>query len=78
MEVEFELDTLLAVESDKYPENITVLARGDLRTSFTINIIVNLTGGTASMWNVLHIILPPTCYSSFVQSVLQMYCALKY
>ena len=59
MEVEFELDILLAVESDNDPENIIVLARGDLRTSFTINIIANVTGGRAGMWSVLHIILPP-------------------
>ena len=52
LEVEFELDTLLAVESDDDPENIIVLARGDLRTSFTINIIANVTGGGAGMWSV--------------------------
>ena len=62
LEVEFELDTLLAVESDD-PENITVLARGDLRISLTINIIVILTGGGASTWRALHIILSHTCYS---------------
>ena len=50
MEVEFEIDSLLAVESDKYPENITVIARGDLRTSFTINLKV--AGGMAGMWSV--------------------------
>ena len=59
LEVEFELDVLLAVESDEDPENIIVLARGDLRTSFTINIIANVAGGGAGMWSVLHIILPP-------------------
>ena len=61
MEVEFQLDTLLVVESDDDPENITVLARGDLRTSFTINIIIaNITAGGAGTWSVLHIILPST------------------
>ena len=61
MEVEFQLDTLLAVESDDDPENITVLARGDLRTSFTINIIIaNINAGGAGTWSVLHIILPST------------------
>ena len=59
MEVEFEIDTLLAVESDEDPENITVLARGDLRTLFTMNVIPNVAGGGAGMWSVLHIILPP-------------------
>ena len=49
MEVEFELDTLLAVESDEDPEIIIVFARGDLRTSFTINVIANITGGGAGM-----------------------------
>ena len=56
MEVGFLLDTQLAVESDDDPENIIVLARGDLRTSFTINNIPNVTGGGAGMWSVLHII----------------------
>ena len=61
MEVEFQLDTLLAVESDNDPESITVLARGDLRTSFTINIIIpNINAGGAGTWSVLHIILPST------------------
>jgi len=60
VEVEFQLDTLLAVESDDDPESITVLARGDLRTSFTINIITNITAGGAGTWSVLHIILPST------------------
>ena len=55
MEVEFELDILLAVESDNDPENVRVLARGDLRTSFTMNVIANVTGGGAGMWSVLHI-----------------------
>ena len=63
LEVEFELDTLLAVESDNDPENIIVLARGDLGTSLTINIIPNLSGGGASTWSKFHIILPHTCYS---------------
>ena len=57
MEVEFQLETHLAVESDEDPENIIVLARGDLRTSFTIN--VKVAGGMAGMWSILHIILPP-------------------
>ena len=62
MEVEFELDTLLAVESDKDPEYITVLARGDLRTSFTINVIANITGGGAGMWSRHCTSLPPIWY----------------
>ena len=68
MEVEFELDTLLAVESDDDPENITVLARGILGTSITINIFANITAGGAGTWSVLHIILPSTYIHTIVDS----------
>ena len=63
LEVEFEIDTVLAVESDDDPEDINVLARGLLGTSITINIIANVAGGGASTWSILHIILPHTYYS---------------
>ena len=53
LEVEFELDTVLVVESDEGPENITVLlARGLLGTPITINIIANIAGGGASTWSI--------------------------
>ena len=74
MEVEFELDTLLAVESNNDPENIIVLARGDLRTSFTINIIANVTGRMAGMWSVLHIIATYIVYLNRASCVANVLC----
>ena len=76
MEVEFELDILLAVESDNDPENITVLTRGDLRTSFTINIIANVTGGMAGMWSVLHIIATYIVYLNRASCVANVLCII--
>ena len=74
LEVEFELDTLLTVESDEDPENIIVLTRGDLRTSFTINIIADVTGGGAGMWSVLHIIATYIVYLNRASCVTNVLC----
>ena len=76
MEVEFEIDTQLAVESDNYPENVRVLARGDLRTSFTMNVIANVTGGGAGMWSVLHNIATYIVYMNRASCVANVLCIL--